>query len=146
VAYDYQSALTAAAEHCPENAIVEWKFSGGSGMCLIRKLVDLDAHMRIVVITGYGSIATAIEAVKLGAHYYLTKPVDADDIVAALHGEPGASPGPIDEKPFSVSRLQWEYIQRVLIGNKGNVSAAARVLGMHRRTLQRKLSKHPVRD
>ncbi len=77
---------------------------------------------------------------------YLTKPADADDVVAALHHESGTSSAPICEKPLSVNRLEWEHINRVLAGNNGNISATARVLGMHRRTLQRKLSKHPVRE
>ena len=146
VAHDYESAIALAGGVLPEYAVVDLKLPGGSGLHLVKKLVDLDAHTRVVVLTGYGSIATAIEAVKLGAHYYLTKPADADDIVAALHCESGTPAAPIRQKPLSVSRLEWEHINRVLAGNNGNISATARVLGMHRRTLQRKLSKHPVRD
>jgi two-component system response regulator RegA len=147
VAHDYPSALAAAAANPPECAVVDLKLPGGSGLNLVKRLVDLRARARVVVLTGYGSIATAIEAVKLGAHYYLTKPAGADDIVAALHhGDPGPSCSAIREKPLSVNRLEWEHINQVLSGNDGNVSATARLLGMHRRTLQRKLSKHPVRD
>jgi two-component system response regulator RegA len=146
VAHDYQSALAAAAGNPPEFAVVDLKFPGGSGLCLVKKLVDLDRHTRVVVLTGYGSIATAIEAVKLGAHYYLTKPANTDDIVAALHRDCEVSSAPVGEKPLSVNRLEWEHINQVLSGSDGNVSATARLLGMHRRTLQRKLSKHPVRD
>jgi two-component system response regulator RegA len=146
VAHDYQAALAAAAINPPECAVVDLKFPGGSGLCLIKKLVAQDARTRIVVLTGYGSIATAIETVKLGAHYYLPKPANADDIVAALGRDSEVSSAPIYEKPLSMNRLEWEHINRVLTGNKGNVSATARVLGMHRRTLQRKLSKHPVRN
>jgi len=146
VAHDYQSALALAAGDPPEFAVVDLKLAGSSGLCLVRKLMELDAHTRVVVLTGYGSIATAVEAVKLGARYYLTKPADADDVVAALHHESGTSSAPICEKPLSVNRLEWEHINRVLAGNNGNISATARVLGMHRRTLQRKLSKHPVRE
>jgi two-component system response regulator RegA len=151
VAHDYQSALAAAARNRPECAVIDLKFPGGSGLlcpglCLIRELVGLDAHTRIVVLTGYGSIATAIETVKLGAHYYLPKPANADDIVAALGRDREESSTPVWEKPLSINRLQWEHINRVLTGNNGNVSATARVLGMHRRTLQRKLSKHPARN
>jgi two-component system response regulator RegA len=102
--------------------------------------------MRVVVLTGYASIATAVEATKLGAHYYLTKPTGADDIVEALHRNSAAESVSIREKPLSVSRLEWEHINRVLTANRGNISATARLLGMHRRTLQRKLSKHPARD
>jgi two-component system response regulator RegA len=146
VAHDYQAALAAAVGNPPEFAVVDLKFPGGSGLCLVKKLVDLDPHTRVVVLTGYGSIATAIEAIKLGAHYYLTKPANAEDIVAALRRDGGVSSAQVGEKPLSVNRLEWEHINRVLSGNNGNVSATARVLGMHRRTLQRKLGKHPVRD
>jgi two-component system response regulator RegA len=146
VAHDFQSAVAAAAGNPPEFAVVDLKFPGGSGLSLVKNLVDLDRHMRIVVLTGYGSIATAIEAVKLGAHYYLTKPANADEIVAALHRDSDVSSAPVNEKPLSVNRLEWEHINRVLSGNNGNVSATARVRGMHRRTLQRKLGKHPARN
>jgi two-component system response regulator RegA len=146
VAHDYPSALAAAVANPPECAVVDLKLPGGSGLNLIKQLVDLRARARVVVLTGYGSIATAIEAIKLGAHYYLTKPAGADDIVAALYRDPGPSSSPIPGKPLSVNRLEWEHIHQVLSGNDGNVSATARLLGMHRRTLQRKLSKHPVRD
>ena len=146
VAHDYQSALAAATGKPPELAVVDLKFPGGSGLSLVKKLVDLNPNMRVVVLTGYGSIATAIEAVKLGAHYYLTKPAGANDIVAALNPEPKPASAPIPEKPLSVGRLEWEHINQVLSGSDGNISATARLLGMHRRTLQRKLSKRPVRD
>ena len=147
VAHDYQSALAAAASTPFEFAVVDLKFPGGSGLCLIKELMDLNRRARVVVLTGYGSIATAIAAIKNGAHYYLTKPANADDVVAALRGDgEAASAAPVGEKPLSVNRLEWEHINRVLSGNNGNVSATARVLGMHRRTLQRKLGKHPVRD
>jgi len=146
VVHDHHAALAAAAEHPPEFAIVDLKFPDGSGLSLVEQLISLHKHMRIVVLTGYASIATAIEAVKLGAHYYLTKPANADDIVEALHRDLVATSAPIREKPLSVNRLEWEHINRVLTGNKGNISATARLLGMHRRTLQRKLSKHPARD
>ena len=145
-AHDYQSALAVAAEHRPDFAVVDLKFPGGSGLRLVKELVDLDHHTRVLVLTGYGSIATAIEAVKLGAHYYLTKPANADEIVAALNRDGDVSSAPVSEKPLSVNRLEWEHINRVLSGNHGNVSATARVLGMHRRTLQRKLGKHPARN
>jgi len=146
VVHDHQAALAVAAEDPPEFAIVDLKFPDGSGLSLVKQLNSLNKHMRVVVLTGYASIATAIEAVKLGAHYYLTKPASADDIVEALHRDFVATSAPIREKPLSVNRLEWEHINRVLTGNKGNISATARLLGMHRRTLQRKLSKHPARD
>ena len=145
VAPDYESALSAAAAEAPQFAVVDLKFPGGSGLGLVKSLMQVNQAMRIVMLTGYASIATAIEAVKLGAHYYLAKPANADDIVAALCGADAAA-ATISERPLSVNRLEWEHIQRVLSGHQGNISATARVLGMHRRTLQRKLSKHPVRD
>lgn len=145
VARDFDSALNAAAAEPPQFAVVDLKFPGGSGLGLVKSLLQIDETMRVVMLTGYASIATAIEAVKLGAHYYLAKPANADDIVAALLGDDAAAAA-IREKPLSVNRLEWEHIQRILTGNHGNISATARVLGMHRRTLQRKLSKHPVRD
>jgi len=146
VAHDHQAALAAAAEYSPEFAIVDLKFPDGSGLSLVKELMGLHKHLRVVVLTGFASIATAIEAVKLGARYYLTKPANVDDIVEALHRDFVATSAPIREKPLSVNRLEWEHINRVLTGNKGNISATARLLGMHRRTLQRKLSKHPARD
>ena len=146
VAHHPQAALAAAAERPPEFAVVDLKFPDGSGLDLVGQLLGLHKGMRVIVLTGYASIATAVEATKLGAHYYLTKPAGADDIVEALHRNSGAESVSIREKPLSVSRLEWEHINRVLTVNKGNISATARLLGMHRRTLQRKLSKHPARD
>jgi len=146
VAHNCRAALAAAAEYPPEFAVVDLKFPDGSGLNLVKQLMGMHKHMRVVVLTGYASIATAIEAVKLGAHYYLTKPANADDIVEALHRDFAATSAPIREKPLSVNRLEWEHINRVLTRNNGNISATARLLGMHRRTLQRKLSKHPARD
>jgi two-component system response regulator RegA len=146
IAHDYRSALTMASASPPAFAVVDLKFPGGSGLSLVQRLVELRPGARVLVLTGYASIATAIEAVKLQAHYYLTKPANADQIVAALHSDPLAAAAPIREKPLSVGRLEWEHIQRVLAGNRGNISETARILGMHRRTLQRKLSKRPVRD
>jgi two-component system response regulator RegA len=102
--------------------------------------------MIIVVLTGYASIATAVEAVKRGAANYLAKPAKADEVVQALSGEESAMPLPEDYAPMSVERLEWEHIQKVLAEHDGNISATARSLGMHRRTLQRKLAKKPVRQ
>ena len=147
VARDFGSAVQAAGEHRPASAVVDLKFPGGTGLALVERLMALCPGIRIVMLTGYASIATAIEAVKRGAHYYLAKPANADEVVRALGFE---SKNPEEEamianRPLSVNRLQWEHIHRVLTGNNGNISATARELGMHRRTLQRKLGKHPVR-
>jgi two-component system response regulator RegA len=108
--------------------------------------MSLDPHTRIVVLTGYGSIATAVEAIKLGATYYLTKPVNANDVVSAFGRETGDDRVEPNSRPMSVDRLAWEHIDRVLQQHGGNISATARALSMHRRTLQRKLAKHPVRN
>jgi two-component system response regulator RegA len=138
---DHTSALAAAREESPELALVDLKLPGESGLQVIRDLKELDPGTIVVVLTGYGSIATAVEAVKLGAASYLTKPADADQIVAAFDGTP---PRPGAEVP-SLARVEWEHIHRVLTDCGGNVSRAARSLGIHRRSLQRKLSKHPGR-
>jgi len=113
---------------------------------LVEKLKTLDPGTRIVMLTGYASIATAVEAIKLGATHYLAKPVDADDIMAAFERTTGESNIAISAHPLSVGRLEWEYIQRVLTENDNNVSVTARILNMHRRTLQRKLAKKPLRE
>lgn len=146
IAHEYRTALAMASASPPAFAVVDLKFPGGTGLSLVQRLVELRPDARVLVLTGYASIATAIEAVKLRAHYYLTKPANADQIAAALHSDPLVGPAPIRDKPLSVGRLEWEHIQRVLAGNGGNISETARTLGMHRRTLQRKLSKRPVRD
>ena len=98
------------------------------------------------MLTGFASIATAVEAIKLGAVHYLAKPADTDEIVSALHKEQGDEFVEIKDKPLSIRRLEWEHLQKVLVEHGGNISAAARALGMHRRTLQRKLEKRPVKD
>jgi two-component system response regulator RegA len=118
---------------------------GESGLSLIQRLKLLDDNTRIVVLTGYASIATAVEAIKLGAIHYLTKPADADEIVQAFWQDNGNVNVSIDEQRPTVNRLEWEYIQQVLNDCSGNISATARSLGMHRRTLQRKLQKRPVK-
>jgi len=144
VAHDVDHAARLAQDTPPEYAVIDLKMEGASGLTLIPQLTALDAQTRIVVLTGYASIATAVEAIKLGANYYLTKPTDADEIVAAFHREEGNVSIPITAKPMSVNRLEWEHIQKVMLDCGGNISAAARSLGMHRRTLQRKLFKRPV--
>lgn len=127
----------------PEFAVVDLKMSGNSGLVLVRQLAGLEAGTKIVVLTGYASIATAIEAIKLGATHYLAKPVDADEIVAAFEKKNGNAEIALSNHPLTVNRLEWEHIQRVLSEHDGNISATARSLNMHRRTLQRKLVKKP---
>jgi len=138
-----ESAFELAKNDPPEFAVVDLKMSGNSGLVLVRQLSDLEAGTKIVVLTGYASIATAIEAIKLGATHYLAKPVDADEIVAAFEKKNGNAEIELSSNPLTVNRLEWEHIQRVLSEHDGNISATARSLNMHRRTLQRKLGKKP---
>jgi len=149
-AYEAETAATAlqmAQEHGPELAIVDLRLAGESGLDLVRTLREYDATMAIIMLTGYGSIATALEAVKCGANHYLTKPVDVDQILSAyetLCATPATDQDPPATVP-SLARVEWEHIQRVLTDCNGNVSQAARLLGLHRRSLQRKLLKYPPR-
>lgn len=144
-AADVAAASLSAQANPPEYAVIDLKMPGASGLVLVRRLKALDAETRIVVLTGYASIATAVEAIKLGATHYLTKPADIDEIVSALMQTVGNPDVAINTDPLSVERLEWEHIQKVLAENEGNISATARALKMHRRTLQRKLIKKPVR-
>ena len=137
---DHPAALNAARHESPELALVDLRLPGESGLAILRDLKTLDASTVIVVLTGYGSIATAVESIKLGAASYLTKPADADQIVAAFDG----AQLPNEAEAPSLARVEWEHIQRILTDSGGNISQAARVLGIHRRSLQRKLSKRPV--
>lgn len=146
VAHDVPRALAMAAADPPEYAVVDLKMPGPSGLELVQALKALDIHTRIVVFTGYASVATAVEAIKLGATHYLAKPADADEVVAALHRDEGDVTAAVDRQPLSVARLEWEHIQRVLAECDGNISETARRLRMHRRTLQRKLAKRPRAD
>ena len=117
----------------PDYAIVDLKLPDGYGLKLISGLIALDRSIRIVVLTGYGSIPTAVEAIKLGATYYLAKPANVDEIVDAFHRDAGDDAVPVNGKTMSLSRLEWEYIQRTLQQHHGNVAASARALSMHRR-------------
>jgi len=146
IARGVSEAVILATCSPPEYAVVDLKLPDGSGLKLVSKLLSLDAQTRIVVLTGHGSIPSAVEAIKLGATYYLVKPVTADDLVVAFDRDGGDEEFPINSKPMSISRVEWEHIHHVLRENDGNVSATARALSMHRRTLQRKLAKHPVRS
>ena len=145
VAHSVEQALPLAQDYPPEFAVVDLKMSGASGLILIKLLHELDPATRIVVLTGYASIATAVEAIKLGATQYLSKPANADEIVAAFGHLAGADLS-LNIQPPSVERLEWEHINRVLQEYQGNISATARALNMHRRTLQRKLAKRPASE
>lgn len=130
----------------PRLAVIDLRLPDGSGLCLVGNLKERNPNAAIVVLTGFGSIASAVEAVKLGATNYLCKPVDADAVVAALNSmAPEAAAQATTKQPLTVMRLEWEHINRVLVEHEGNISATARALNMHRRTLQRKLMKHPVK-
>ena len=146
VAHDAHGALEAAERFRPTHALVDLKLADESGLHLIKPLLVLNDRMQIVVLTGYGSIATAVQAIKAGAGNYLAKPVDVETVVAAFDSTEEAPAGEGDPAPMSLSRLEWEHIQRVLDEHGGNISATARSLGMHRRTLQRKLRKRPARE
>jgi two-component system response regulator RegA len=144
-------ARALARRHQPRHCVLDLKLGEENGLRLIPDLHELVPDMRILLLTGYASIATAVEAIKRGAHDYLSKPVDADAIVRALLDGDSAPQHEDDvleapEAPLALRRLEWEHIQRVLTESDGNISETARRLGMHRRTLQRKLSKHPVRE
>ncbi len=146
IANDEVRALTLCEQHRPSRAILDLKLVNYSGLHLIEQLKAIDKTIAIVVLTGYSSIPTAVEAIKLGANNYLCKPAGLSDILAAFQADKGDADSKIPEQPPSVNRLEWEYIQRILNENQGNISATARALGMHRRTLQRKLQKRPSRQ
>jgi two-component system response regulator RegA len=134
-----------AREHRPEFAVLDMRLAEGSGLDLVRALRDLRPEIRIVIVTGYGNIATAVAAIKAGAVDYLAKPVDADDVVSALVKSGPGLPPP-RENPMSADRVRWEHIQRVFEQCNRNVSETARRLNMHRRTLQRILNKRAPRE
>ena len=144
---DYKTAVSIASEESTEFAVVDLRMPGKSGLELVRELHRMDSATKIVVLTGYGSIATALEAVKLGATHYLTKPADVDEIIDAFGRDevpPGDLPAATEAETPSLARVEWEHIQRVLTDCGGNISKAAERLGIHRRSLQRKLSKFPT--
>lgn len=149
VAHDAASALATARTKEPDAAVVDLKLGADDGLVLTEALRRAHPKMRIIVLTGYASIATAVRAIKLGADDYLAKPVTASAVVAVLE-RGGRTEHPHDGdaeplEPMSPRRLEWEHLQRVLAENHGNISETARVLRMHRRTLQRKLAKRPTR-
>jgi two-component system response regulator RegA len=145
-AADFTSAVEAARADSPEYVLVDMRMPGPmTGLDVIREVKAIDPATVVVVLTGYGSIATAVEAVRLGASEYLTKPADVDQIVAALFRSTPSAPALDDQDQVpSLARVEWEHINRVLLDCGGNVSKAARLLGIHRRSLQRKLSRFPA--
>ena len=147
LAADAASARDLLRQHGPDACVLDLKIGSESGLHLLPELLQLQPGLKVVVLTGYASIATAVEAVKQGALNYLAKPADADEILAAFGSaaSPVAAQAVLETPPMSVDRLEWEHIQKVLAENGGNISETARALGMHRRTLQRKLQKRPVK-
>jgi two-component system response regulator RegA len=141
-------ALALARETAPDLAIVDLRMEGESGLNVVRSIRAFDATISIIMLTGYGSIATALEAVHSGADHYMSKPVDADQILAAYRSlrQPEAADPRSPATVPSLARVEWEHIQRVLTDCGGNISQTAKVLGLHRRSLQRKLYKFPPRE
>jgi len=143
---DALACLESAPRLQPDFAVLDLNLGGSSGLKLIDAVRRANLECRVLVLTGYASISTAVDAIKLGADQYLAKPVEVDAIVRALLDDQAPDPEDAGDSTLSVSRLEWEHIQRVLADNNGNISATARALKMHRRTLQRKLSKRPARE
>lgn len=150
--YQVVTAETAAAaidlckQYRPHQAVVDLKLETESGLNILPQLKGVNPDIQMLILTGYSSISTAVEAIKMGAINYLCKPAGVDDILAAFDKTEPNPAVSIKETPPSVDRLEWEHIQKVLAENNGNISATARSLGMHRRTLQRKLLKRPVKE
>lgn len=141
LAHNSEEALAAVENAVFDAAITDLVMPGESGLILVEQLHHSDPELPILVLTGYASITTAVEAIKLGARHYLAKPASIDEILQALAQAQGNAQLDVQAKPLSVERLEWEHIQKVLHEYDGNVSATARALNMHRRTLQRKLEK-----
>jgi two-component system response regulator RegA len=139
-------ALKACKQNPPSHISLDLKLTQETGLSLIPQLKTLAPQSRIVMLTAYASIATAVDAIKLGAHQYLCKPADADQLLHAFGDEQSIKDVTEPQQPTSAKRLEWELIAQTMQKNDGNVSASARELGMHRRTLQRKLIKHPVKQ
>ncbi|MGX9462325.1 response regulator transcription factor [Shewanella sp. A14] len=144
---DASQSLLIARHFKPSHILLDMKLADYNGLSLINPLRQQLPQVLMVLLTGFASIATAVEAIRLGADNYLAKPVDTQTLLNALNNEPQmANNEDFPEQPLTPKRLEWEHIQQVLATNKGNVSETARQLGMHRRTLQRKLLKKPTAD
>ena len=140
IAHGHQEARSALLNGTYQRCVLDLNLAGESGLQLLPELLNMQPDLEILVLTGYGSIATAVEAMRRGALNYLCKPVTVNQLLAGF--EPIDAPPDLRTEPPSVEEMEWEHIQRVLNENEGNVSATARALNMHRRTLQRKLQKH----
>ncbi len=144
-AANHDELVALLAEHRPGYAVVDLKLGGTSGLACVQTLRAGDPEMKIVVLTGFASIATAVEAIKLGASHYLAKPSNTDDIEAAFAKDEGNPDAPVDGRQSSIKTLEWEHIHQTLVETDFNISEAARRLGLHRRTLARKLEKRQLR-
>jgi two-component system response regulator RegA len=145
VAPTLESVKTLLGERTPGYAVVDLKLAGASGLACVDVLHAHDPAMLIVVLTGFASIATAVEAIKLGACHYLAKPANSDDIEAAFGKAVGNARVSVGSRATSIKTLEWERIHEMLVETDFNISEAARRLGMHRRTLARKLEKRPIK-
>ncbi|MGX8010167.1 response regulator transcription factor [Mesorhizobium sp. ORM8.1] len=144
VCHDRDALLAALQTAVPAYAVVDLKLGAGSGLECVKLLNARDASIRIVVLTGFASIATAVEAIKLGACHYLAKPANTDDIEAAFGRGVGDTSVQLTSRPTSIKNLEWERIHETLVETGFNISETARRLGLHRRTLARKLEKRVV--
>lgn len=144
-AEDGTQAIIQADALAPDAVILDLKMPHMNGLEALRKIMERHPHTQVILLTGYGSIPTAMEAVRLGARDYFIKPTDVTQLLATLEKDPSAQESePAHEmEPPSLERVEWEHIQRILADCQGNISEAARLLGLHRRSLQRKLQKYP---
>lgn len=153
------AAMQLCEQHTFSHAVFDLNIDGASGLNLLTRFLAQQTHCKVLILTGYASVATAVEAMRLGALDYLCKPASIQDILQSLQlnqtdltektTRPGSESAPIETEsfePMSVKRMEWEHIQKVLIENNGNITATAKALNMHRRTLQRKLQKRPVKQ
>ena len=146
VAHSMASACAIVSQWIPQLALIDLRLPDQGGLHLIPCIRAANPDVRMVILTGYASIASAVQAIKLGATDYLVKPADVPTIEAAFgHTQAAAALAPVERK-LSLDRLAWEHIEQVLREHAGNISASARALGIHRRSLQRKLAKHPTRN
>lgn len=145
VAHDVETALDVTKTRRPKYVVVDLKLPDQAGLRLVTQMKTANRRSKVVVLTSYASIATAVAAIKRGATDFLPKPVRADDVLAAFERD-GKAAVTVTARPMSVDRLVWEHINRVLMVNGDNISATARALSMHRRTLQRMLRKHALKD
>lgn len=141
IAHNVTDAVNIAEEFNPEWVLADLKMPGASGLELIPKILEIDSETKIVVLTGYAGITTAVEAIKLGAIHYLSKPVSTDEIIAAFHKDEGDPNTPVESGTIPLEAAEREHILNSLKKNNNNISITARELGLHRRTLQRKLEK-----